>query len=398
MTTASALQKRIKRHVVGRVNDYFVVAAPGLEKWCLEELEALPSTASDIRAVAGGVAFKGRLVDCWLANLHLRCASRVLLRIDRFQASGFSQFDRRLGKIPWELYLNPGPAPAVKVTVRHCRLYHSGAIQERVIDAAGRRLGSAGPVEPDGGRTGDPQRIYIRGVDDRFVVSVDSSGDNLYKRGIKTRGGSAPLRETTAAAVLKSVGYVPGEPLVDAMCGSGTFSIEAAMVHLNLPAGGFRTFAFESWPSFQPKRWRHLRRDGQPEAGALSGSGQPTIFASDSDPRACETLAGIVRDRGWSRVVTVAHRDFFSVSRESCGDRPGLVVLNPPYGVRLGGRPASRKTLARVVAHLDRSFSGWRFALVVPGDAEPGLISWPHRSEPLFHGGVKTVLLTGNVP
>ena len=103
------------------------------------------------------------------------------------------------------------------------------------------------------------QRLFIRGVDDRFSVSIDSSGDLLYKRGIKTLAGTAPVRETLAAAILMLAGYSGNEALVNPMCGSGTFAVEGALMARNIPPGWNRSFAFMGWPGFRPAQWRHIR-------------------------------------------------------------------------------------------------------------------------------------------
>jgi len=393
-TIETSFQKRLKRQVVGRVRDYFAVTAPGLETFCLKELQELPLSVKDAQSISGGVRFKGRLVDCYIANLHLGTAGRVLMRIGGFKATGFSRLHRKLVQIPWELFILPGLLPAVKVSTRHCRLYHGGAIASQVLESINRRLLETHPLPAPVMEETARQQVFIRGTDDRFVVSMDSSGENLYKRGIKQQGGKAPLRETLAAAVLKSAGYSTGEPLIDPMCGTGTFSLEAAMLNLNIPAGWFRSFSFTSWPSFQPRRWDYLRRESQ---GKFVTTPESVVFASDHSRQACDRLSNIVQTCGFSRTVAVSNIDFFSFLPTDITNRPGLVVINPPYGRRLGSLPESRKTLERIVQHLGSAYHGWKFALIVPQMQTVQRTLKPCKTIRLLHGGLRLTLFTGKI-
>lgn len=125
-----------------------------------------------------------------------------------------------------------------------------------------------------------PQQLFVRAVNDQLTVSIDSSGDMLYKRGLKIQGGKAPIRETTAASILALAGYHIGEPLIDPMCGTGTFSLEGAMIANHIPAGWYRNFAFMGWPCFKPSRWKHIRREAK---GRITRLTKPVIFASDTE-------------------------------------------------------------------------------------------------------------------
>ena len=118
MAPEQNLQKRIKRHISGRIRDYFAVTPPGMEELCLHELMALPLSVKTAVVEKGGVAFKGQLQDCWLANLYLRTAGRVLLRVCDFTATNFRQFEKKVGDIPWELFLYTDTTPVIRVTSR----------------------------------------------------------------------------------------------------------------------------------------------------------------------------------------------------------------------------------------------------------------------------------------
>jgi putative N6-adenine-specific DNA methylase len=382
--------KRIKRHLIGKPHDFFAITAPGFERLCLSELASLGMNG---RAVAGGVEFSGRLHECYLANLSLRTASRILMRIHSFRAIAFRSLEKAASQFPWELYLSRGTAPKLHVTTRHCRLYHTAAIAERMVAMIRVRLEQAGPTAAPAPSTFEPQ-VFVRGTDDRFSVSIDSSGDNLYLRGIKTHPGRAPLRETMAAAALMRAGFSSAQVLLDPMCGAGTFSLEAALIVKNIPPGWFRDFSFTDWPGFRPQRWSHIRRKA---AERIQSLGCPRILASDIDPEACRRLDECVRRCSLSDAVSVACRDFFKLDPREVTDRPGLVTLNPPYGRRLGKASESRELFGSIIARIRSHYAGWKFILVVPADRNPTDIGLPVQTYPFFHGGLKVEVMVGNV-
>ncbi len=390
----SPFAKRVRRHVVGRVRTYFAVAAPGFEPVLAEELQRL-ECKKPVEAVPGGVVFEGPLVDCYLANLHLRTAGRVLLRIDAFKATRFDRLEGRLAEIPWELYLPAKAVPTVSVTAKRSRLRHSDAIAERAILAIRRRLEQmAGEMGDGQGTEGFPQRLYIRAMADVFTVSVDSSGENLYKRGLKTLGGPAPIRETLAAAALKLAGYSGREPLIDPMCGTGAFSLEGALMAANIPPGMFRTFAFMGWPSFLPRRWEHLKREA---AAARRRVPEPLVFASDLRKPACNMLEQTVRQSGLSGIIQVAAGDFFGFKPDQVVQGKGAVVLNPPYGGRLGTVQESDVLFREICRKLRSDYRGWKLALITPREGLVRDAPFSGRIIPFRHGGDRRWLLAGRI-
>jgi len=238
-----------------------------------------------------------------------------------------------------------------------------------------------------------PQTVFVRGLHDRFILSLDTSGELLHKRGLKTRAGPAPIRETLAAAILRRVGYTGAEVLLDPMCGSGTFSLEAVLRARRIPPGWYRDFAFTAWPAFRPPRWAYLRRQLE---GEIRPSAPAPIVAADRDPLACGQLEAALARGNLGASVTVACRDFFEIDPAEFGPLPGVAVINPPYGRRLGSGPQSHALFARIVDRLNRCYRGWKVALIAPPGAAhlapPQLI--PAR---LLHGGLHLVLLTGTI-
>jgi putative N6-adenine-specific DNA methylase len=394
MTSQSPLFKRIKRHVIGRQQHFFAATSPGFEPICLQELLKLQPPASQAVVTPGGVEFEGRLDDCYRANLNLRLPNRILMRIGAFKSSNFRQLERKIGDIPWELYLHPGGLLKVHVATTHCRLRHSGAITERFQQAISSHPCQIEPVEKMQQMAAGDQNLYVRGADDLFSVSIDSSGDLLYKRGLKKHAGKAPLRETIAAAALLLAGYEGNQPLIDPLCGAGTFSLEAALIAKQIPPGWFRDFAFTKWPSFLAKRWNYIRR--QSESGFVHPA-QPLIFASDIDQRACQKLQSCVEKYSLSDAVEVQQTSFFDLDPRNLTARSGIICINPPYGHRLGGRLESEKFFYAICDKLKKDYRHWKLALLAPGRKLARAVPFQTKSYPILHGGLKLALMVGKI-
>ncbi len=386
-----AFYKRVRRHVTGRIREYYAVTAPGVENSCRQELINLCVDSSGLSVDAGGVTFAGRLVDCQRANLHLRTATRVLMRIEAFSATNLRRLEKKTGDISWELFLTAGHLPDVKVSSHRSRLYHTEAIARSIRDSIVRRLeGAGGPPLP-----GFTQTLFVRAVDDRFTLSLDSSGEPLYKRGLKAGPARAPIRETLAAAMLMAAGYDPRRPLVDPLCGSGTFSLEAAMMAKQMAPGLKRAFAFMGWPAFSEGQWRFIKREAESKVKDLK---QPLIFASDVDAEACEQLAVMIKGRGLSDAVSVVRKDFFQCGADQYGDGTGLVAINPPYGIRIGSAKKADALFRNIGRHLAQRFKGWTVALIAPRPELARGLPFPARRVPLHHGGLKLNLVLGKIP
>ena len=406
MNEPGNLEKRIKRQVQGKVRSFFVSTLPGIEALCFKELTCLGIPMADTVTIKGGIEFNGRVHDCYLANLKLRTANRILMRITSFTASNFRQLEKKLSGIPWELYLHKDASREINVTSKHSRLIHTDAIATRFETSIEKNLKKSAH-QPAGihtknhsGSAGRPQKIFIRAENDLFTVSIDSSGELLHKRGLKIQGGIAPVRETIAAAILTFAGYQPEEPLIDPMCGSGTFSLEAAMIAKNIPAGWFREFAFMDWPVFKPARWRHIRG----EAGKnITPPSKPLIFASDIDPENSRTLSQLVKNNHLSDTINVCAADFFDLRPSNINELPdnlqksGLIVLNPPYGRRLGSKGTVEKMFGRIGEKLKNDFKGWKVALLLPDKHLLPKIPFKTSAHDFIHGGLSITLVTGKI-
>jgi len=396
----SPLKKRIKRHVIGPFHTFFAAASPGLEKLCEKELLSLFPDLKELAVFDGGVEFKGRLSDCYKANLHLRTPSRILMRIMEFSASNFRNLNKKLLNVPWELYIHKNALPEIKVTTKQSRLYHKDAIADRFINNINRRFENHTFLPFSNGERLQRQQIFVRVIDDRFTISLDSSGDLLYKRGIKRHGGRAPIRETLAAATLITAGYSSDEPLLDPMCGTGTFSIEAGMISNKIPPGWHRNFAFESWPGFKPERWKYIKKVAKKMI--IFPKGPPRIIACDIDQNIYKAFTGTIKRYHLNNNIRILNRDFFKITpkdifKSTKLETPGLVIINPPYGVRLGTKMESRRLIKRIFKRLKQYYSNWKVAIFIHDKRLPDIKLSESNIMDIDHGGLKLSLFTGKI-
>lgn len=300
--------------------DCFAITPPGVEAICAAELRLL---GLEPQVQAGGVAFVAIARDLYRANLWSRVASRVLVRLGQFKCRDFPEFHRQLLKLPWGRYIRPGRSCLVKVSTRTSRLNHSGRIAQTVLSAVDKALGSNS--HPD---LSAEQLIFIRFENDSCTVSIDSSGELLHRRGYRKAMVAAPLRENLAAAILLKLGYDGSQALVDAMTGSGTFAIEAALIASGIAPGHLRQFSFMDWPHYRPHVWTLcLQETGkmpQQVAAIMAIDSNPAAVAAANENAAAAGVESLVR-------IEVGQMEDLAVPAAE-----GLLVCNPPYGGRLG--------------------------------------------------------------
>lgn len=372
----------------------FAVAAPGLERLVERELQALGIAAE---ASTGGASFSGSQADLYRANLRLRTASRVLVRLGGFYASAFSELRKKASRLPWEAYLRPGQSVAMHATSHKSKLYHSDAVAERIAGAIADRLGKA-PVVVKGSDEPEmpgPQLVIVRLVRDQCLISVDSSGALLHQRGYRLATGRAPLRETLAAAMLLAANWERAAPLVDPFCGAGTIAIEAALLAQNQAPGRARRFAFMDWPDFNAQLWRQMLDEA--EAGVIQS---PTgiIQASDRDAGAIEAAQANAVRAGVAGAIQFSQR---AVSDLEPPAGPGWVVTNPPYGRRLDAGPDLRNLYARFGQVLRQRCPGWRLAMLSSDVRLEHALSLPSDETnrlALLNGGLRVSLIQARVP
>jgi putative N6-adenine-specific DNA methylase len=381
---------------------WFAVAAPGLEAVLSREVESFPGTR-DVRAVEGGVEFSGVLEAGMRANLWSRTASRVLLRVGRVEARDFARLRRRVSTLPWRDLLPAGAALQVKVSARRSRLFHTGAVEETIrhalIDSLSR------PTRASVGPPGASLTVLARGEDDRWTLSIDSSGELLHRRGWRLETAHAPLRETLAAAVILLCEWDPATPLVDPTCGAGTFPIEAAAIALRRAPGLGRCFAFEQWPCFKREAWERERA----AAKAVLRSELPApVLGFDQSSRAVASArrnaerAGVadalrLEELALAELRAPRFREGRRPSEGLPGEaRPlrGLVLANPPYGRRLGDLQRARAAYTDLGRVLRERFRGWQVGILSAHATHSACLRLgPPVVHALRNGGIRVELL-----
>lgn len=355
----------------------FLVTAPGLESVLAQE--ARDHGFADPKPVPGGVETSGDWHEVWRANLVLRGPARVLVRVAQFRAMHLAQLDKRSRKVDWGAALRPDQPVRVEASCRKSRIYHAGAAAQRVSRAISETLGC--PVTEDAAIV-----VKLRIDDDLCTISLDSTGEALHKRGHKPAVGKAPMRENLAALFLRQCGYDGTEPVVDPMCGSGTFVIEAAEIASGLHPGRSRHFAFEALAGFDPAAWAVLKAGAAPVRPSL------TFHGFDRDAGAIRSSTLNAERAG---VAESCHFTCQPVSAlDPPGDAPGLVIVNPPYGARIGNRKALFSVYGALGQVLSERFAGWRVGLVTSdgGLAKATGIAWQPPGKPVAHGGLKVTL------
>lgn len=413
------------------MDQYFAVTAPGAAPYTAQELRRLgllPGAATGKRAARragqaaaerdqqGGVAFGGDRTALYRANLHLRTANRVLMRLGDFPAVGFAELRKRAARLPWERCLAPGQPVALRVTCHKSRLYHSDAVAERVAGAIADHLGRPPSVctfdEEEAGTP--PQLIVVRLVHDHCTISVDSSGELLHRRGYRLATAKAPLRETLAATMLLAAGWADGwaagqgeevgvspAALLDPFCGSGTIAIEAAQMALGmapgLASGQARHFAFMAWPDYDAGLWGQLVEQAQEtHAQQLARqAGRLQIGASDRDAGAIELARANATRGGVADHVSFSRQPVSAVTPYS---ESGWIVTNPPYGLRVSAGHDGRNLYAQFGHLLRSSFAGWQLALLCNDRQLLAQLGLPlDLSLNLVNGGLSVVLARGRV-
>lgn len=361
--------------------DIFLAAPPGLEQILLQEVREKGFASP--KQTPGGVTIIGGWPEVWRANLELRGATRVLARIGSFRAFHLAQLDKRARKFPWGDVLRPDVPVKVEVTCKKSKIYHAGAAAQRIERAISEELGAQ--VSADAA-----VRVMARIDDNLCTFSVDTSGESLHKRGHKGAVGKAPIRETLAALFLRQAGYVGTELVVDPMCGSGTFVIEAAEIASGMVPGRSRSFAFEQLASFDAGAWNALKQT------AGSNSCDLRFYGSDRDAGAINSSQSNAEQAGVTHLTQFTQN---AVSDLQPPDGPpGLVMINPPYGARIGNKKLLYALYASLGKTLIERFSGWRVGIVT---SEAGLaratgLPFNPPGPPVPNGGIKVKLYATN--
>lgn len=360
--------------------EIFLATAPGLENALYDEVRRKGFKRA--KAIKGGVTIRGGWPEVWRANLWVRGTSRVLARIASFKVLNLAHLNSLAREIPWGDVLEH--SFRVEVSCSKSRIYHSGAAAERIERAISDTL----EIPP----SSDAEITVMGRIDhDICTLSVDTSGELLHKRGYKVAINKAPMRENMAALFLQQCGYQGAEPVFDPMCGSGTFVIEAAEIAARLNPGRSRHFAFEKLITFDQQAWENMRNvRRQAETGI-------NFYGSDRDSGAVKMSVENAARAGVDKFTEFKQQTISDMIPPT--STPGLVIINPPYGGRIGDKHKLiplYQTLGKV---LRTHFSGWRVGIITTDKSLAQATDLPFlpESEPVQHGGLRINLFHTDV-
>ena len=363
----------------------YIVTAPGLEPLVRTEAERLGLSLGD--SEPGGIEFTGSLHDVGRANLWLRTATRVLVRVADFSVRALGELERKGTELDWKRWLPRDRPVQIRVTSRKSRLYHQKAIAERLavgLVKGGFTLAVKAAGEEDDESADPSQLLVVRLLRDHCTISLDSSGSLLHRRGYRLATAKAPLRETLGAALLAAGGWDRRAPLVDPFCGSGTIPIEAALLARGIAPGRQRPFACERWPSWDAKQWREelARADAAvlPKSPAL-------ILGADRDAGAIAAARANAERAGVAGDIEFRQQSLSDLAPPA---GPGWLVSNPPYGVRVGDVKLLKGLYGRLGEIARGSLEGWRLMLLLPEQPleRPTGLSWKEQFR-TNNGGLK---------
>ncbi len=365
----------------------YAITPPGVEHLTAAELGALGVTPGATEP--GGVVFQASLRQLVRTNLELRTANRIVVRVAEFPARAFYELERKSKRLPWQEFLAPGAPVRFRVTSRKSKLYHQDAVAERLVTAArGEGRAEPGDDEEEDGATA--QLFLVRIVRDVVTISADSSGELLHRRGYRQATGKAPLRETLAAAMLLGAGYDGSRPLLDPFCGSGTIPIEAALLARRIAPGLRRSFALEQWPGFDRALGAAIRDEA---ASRILPAAPAPIQGSDRDQGAVKAAHGNAERAGVAGDVALRAAP---LSEMAPPPGPGLLITNPPYGLRIGEGADLRDLYARLGSLFAERCPGWTLAMLSADPALSGQLGVPTTSRwESNNGGIGVRLLVG---
>ena len=392
--TDSGLRRRVKMHVSAKEHVYFAVVQPGFEQTLSEEMKSLGLGVCG-EFIEGGVEFAGRTDDLYKACLSLRGASRIVMRLGTFRSDSFIRFEKEITDFPWELYMPWGAYLQFRTSASKSMIWHTGKMEGIISRCIASRMSQHSKREYFHSQAdGMPQTLIIRNYRDRCAISLDASGQFLHRRTGEKHIAAAPLRETTAALILLEAGIRGYEVLVDPMCGSGTFSLEAAGIYSGALPAAERDFPFFGWPCFKRNHFEYLKRTIAGEDGPLSGR---SIITCDIDPKAVEIARHNVHDVLRNFVLPEV-KDFFDLQSDIADGKRALLVLNPPYGKRIENGSTVR-LYEKIGRKLRGDFTGCGFAVIVPGvEAEQALACGYDRKVLFMNGGLKVAVLFRDAP
>ena len=366
--------------------DFFSPCPRGLEALLLADLTTLG--AQNARSTEGGVNFSGDWALCYRANLESRIASRILWRVKETQYQSEKDIYQAAFELQWQRWFDVTHTIRVNTTAIRCPLKSLEFITLLVKDAVCDRFRAHCNERPSVDTVDPDVRIHVFIEDDKLMLYLDTSGDALFKRGVRQHTNIAPLRENLAAGILRLMNWQPGTPLLDPMCGSGTFLIEAAQISLNIQPGIARSFAFEKLKNFDAAIWQAMRE----QAIAAQLPVKPLeLYGSDLYGDALKAASLNLEEAGLAECVQLKQANVLEISAPA---EHGMLVANLPYGERMGELDELAELYPKLGDALKKKFGGWTAYLFTADKAILKLMRLsPSKRTPLFNGAIECRLL-----
>lgn len=375
------------KHLKNTDSDFEMKATTlhGLEDTLANEL--LKLGARDIEPFKRGVSFTGDKGFMYKANLCLRTALKILVPIYSFTASNEHEFYDKMKAYDWERFLNTDDTLAINATLNSEIFTHTLYVSQKSKDAICDRFVDQFQVRPNVNLENPTVRIYVHIFQDKVNVSLDSSGESLFKRGYRVDIDTAPMKEVLAAGMVLLSGWQPHLPLIDGMCGSGTLGIEAAFFANNIPPGCFReNFGFMNWHDYEPELWdtiftssiNRIKED------------MPFIYSSDIDLKPLEMAK---RNAAVAKVDDVIHYEQISFFDVMPTKPKGTILLNPPYDERIKMEDTNA-FYKQIGDKLKKDFGGWTACIITSNmEAAKHIGLHPSKKITLFNGSLECKLL-----
>lgn len=361
------------------MNTYFAICPRGLEELLLEELRGVG--AEDLRSTAGGVFFSGDWAVCYRANLESRLATRILWHIVKGPYEKEEDIYRLAVRQLWPNHFAVGCTMRVVTTAIKCPLKSLDFVTLRVKDAVCDRFREDLGERPNIDTRNPDVGIHVFLTDRECTLYLDTSGQPLWQRGFRKASVEAPLKENLAAGILKMTGWQPDMPLVDPMCGSGTFLLEAVQVALDRAPGLDRTFAFERLKRFAALEWAAIRAAAEARVKSVD---RLDIRGWDIDERAVRATRRNLQEAGFGHLVAVDRGDVLEIEPPA---EHGILLANPPYGERIGEQDELAAFYPQLGSALKRRWAGWNCFFFTADLRLPKLVGLkPSRKTPLFNG------------
>ncbi|HJU22422.1 MAG TPA: THUMP domain-containing protein [Casimicrobiaceae bacterium] len=362
---------------------FFAPCPRGLEETLAAELRALG--ASDVAMAEGGTAFAGDLVLAYRANLESRIASRILWRVGGGDSRNEDELYSLVRAIDWPRYFNVDRTLRVDVAATRSPLASLDYATLRIKDGVCDRFLDAHQVRPSIDKRSPDVRVHAFLTEREATLYLDTSGEALFKRGYRRGADSAPLRENLAAGLLALAQWTPDRPLLDPMCGGGTIVTEAALIAANRAPGLSRRFGFQKLAFYDGPTWQRITqraRDRVREAPETIG-----IFASDIASSAVARTNATLRE---AKVDGFARVEEANVLNREAPASSGLVLANPPYGLRLADARQLASFYPQLGDALKRRFGGWTAGIFTGDLVLAKLVGLrPERRIPLWNGAIE---------